>query len=93
MITRKTLMVVLKNLNSVPDCASNSNLIGAGQPDKSLEIDEEFADHSLETAVNVETQPSEQEERHYDSKVIPWTEFTEDFHMTTPEFSTVEQIC
>ena len=55
MITRKTLMVVLKNLNSVPDCASNSNLIGAGQPDKSLEIDEEFADHSLETAVNVET--------------------------------------
>ena len=26
-------------------------------------------------------------------KLIPWTEFTEDFHMSTPEFSTVERTC
>ena len=28
-----------------------------------------------------------------EDRLIPWTEFTEDFHMMTPEFSTVEDTC
>ena len=28
-----------------------------------------------------------------EDRMIPWTEFTEDFHMMTPEFSTVEDTC
>ena len=50
-----------------------------------------------EVSLDLATQHDMEDDRRRDEagedRMIPWTEFTEDFHMMTPEFSTVEVTC
>ena len=92
LISRRTLMVVLKNLHLVPD---EGRLVQElSPPDKSVDLDEdddeepnELTTHSRRQVANGENR--DERENFMNSATDLWKELTEDFHMSVPKFSTI----